>query len=48
MPYTLYVDNQPAPASGLTMITWIYPLDDQPPQWFGTPLDEPESTQNQP
>lgn len=50
IPYPLYVDNQPAPASGLTMVTWIYPLPDAPPEWFGTEFQpattEPDSETN--
>jgi hypothetical protein len=33
-PFPLFVDERPAPAAGLTMVTWIYPLDDEPPRWF--------------
>ncbi|MCH8508291.1 MAG: hypothetical protein LAT64_05910 [Phycisphaerales bacterium] len=32
-PFPLYVDGRAAPASGLTMVTWIYPLGDEPPRW---------------
>lgn len=34
-PFPLYVDDRPAPASGLTMVTWIYPLPASPPAWPG-------------
>ena len=36
-PFPLYVDSRPAPASGLTMVTWVYPLPDDPPRWFAPP-----------
>ncbi len=32
-PFPLFVDGRAAPASGLTMVTWIYPLPDDPPRW---------------
>ena len=35
-PFPLYVNDRPAPASGLTMVTWVYPLPDEPPRWFET------------
>lgn len=38
-PYPLYVDGRPADASGMTMVTWIYPLPDEPPRWFARPGD---------
>jgi hypothetical protein len=34
-PFPLFVDGRAAPASGLTMVTWIYPLPDEPPRWPG-------------
>ena len=32
-PFPLFVDGRAAPGSGLTMVTWIYPLEDEPPRW---------------
>ncbi|MFK7885151.1 MAG: DUF4350 domain-containing protein [Phycisphaerales bacterium] len=32
-PFPFYVDGKAAPASGLTMVTWIYPLPADPPSW---------------
>lgn len=56
-PFPLFVDDRPAPASGLTMVTWIYPLDAEPPRWFqpapatlaepdAAPGEQPASTPN--
>jgi hypothetical protein len=36
-PFPMYVDGRAADASGLTMVTWIYPLPDEPPRWFARP-----------
>lgn len=33
-PFPLYVNDRAAPASGMTMVTWIYPLPDETPRWF--------------
>ena len=46
IPYTLYVDNRPVPASGLTMVTWIYPLPDAPPDWFGAEWPRTDTNTN--
>lgn len=45
VPFPIYVEGRAAPASGLTMVTWIYPLPDDPPQWPGAAeRDEPNQT----
>jgi len=49
IPYPLYVDNRPVPASGLTMVTWIYPLPESPPFWSSAaPSDPPDPGQPAP
>ena len=45
-PFPLYVDGRAAPASGMTMVTWIYPLPDDPPRWPDSA--EAESTNTEP
>ncbi|WP_420587951.1 DUF4350 domain-containing protein [Marivita sp.] len=44
-PFPFFVNNRPAPASGLTMVTWIYPLPAAPPNWPGRgPAPTPSQT----
>ena len=33
VPFPLFVDGRAAPAQGVTMVTWIYPLPASPPAW---------------
>lgn len=34
-PFPLFVDGRAVPGSGLTMVTWVYPLPEDPPRWSG-------------
>jgi len=42
-PFPLFVDGRPAPASGMTMVTWIYPMPDDPPRWPGASNPDPNA-----
>ena len=34
-PMPVYVDGRPVPASGKTLVTWIYPFEPDPPRYAG-------------
>jgi len=40
-PVPLFVDGRPVPASGKTLVTWIYPFEPNPPRYSG--VFEPET-----
>lgn len=41
-PMTVYVDGNAIPASGKTLVTWIYPLEPDPPRFAGVFVDDAE------
>ncbi len=43
IPFPLYVNDRAAPAHGLTMVTWIYPLPPSPPDWPAAPASREEA-----
>ncbi|MFK7760004.1 MAG: hypothetical protein AB8C13_08660 [Phycisphaerales bacterium] len=42
MPTKVFVDGRPAPASGKTIVSWIYPFEPNPPRYAGVFDPEPE------
>lgn len=48
MPTPMWINGKEVPASGKTIVTWIYPFEAKPPSFMGVTKPKPKPTQSKP